>query len=729
MLRVLLENKIVSQTYKKTGIEIIEKSKKFNENIKFNKNSSYTELKNVIGAIAEDNTILLTFHSLSVFLSHVHPEEKIREDSLKIDGLFSSYLETVNINKNMYEAVQNVVEHNDFNKLTNEEKFFFIKLKNGYIRSGVKLKNKNEIKTLKRKTTKYINQINNSIYKKRIFGIHPNDLNGVPDDIRSLYFNVDSSLNRVGCYLNKYIYDKSMTYIIDPNIRRKLSYLYDTRGLYDLQNISHFKNLLKNRMTFSKNLNYRSHAEFKNDNSMLSDPTKIVKLLKILNKKIDTKYDIEIKNLLRIKKKFCKDHNINFDGKINGWDTNILIKQWKNEYGINEQQIKKYFVLRRTIPKILAVMGNIFNLEMIMINKDAYHKKVSIFEVHDSKSKEVYGYIYIDLFERKGKNNTSDCYTIQQSVSFPYDKKIQKSIVVVVENFPSNNGYNYEMTPNELFQVINKIGQSIQIMLTRYKTPLTSVGTERDCDKVFTFIIKHLFFNIDIIKSISSHKDTRKQLEEKEIIKILKSRKAGSSIFYKKQILICLFDIFIHDSSKLIPILDKIDNPKQVLEKLTEFYAGMHNHIFNNTLYINDGVFPPLSWAHLYDGRESLYHSYLISEIIACDIIHSLFEKGYDYIKVGNLIKDDLLSSISIRSAINKLLGREFLLEGFIEINELSYYSTDSIYMADKMASSINSSDINQHVNTNNDTINSVLMEDKSNYYIENESHNFTSND
>jgi Zn-dependent oligopeptidase len=719
MLRVLLENKIISKSYRTTGIDILKKSQNFNDETKIDKNASFTKIKECISSIIEDNTILLTFNSLINYLSEVHPEKEIRIDSLKLVDLFSSYINKINRNKNMYRVLENIINNKYFNKLTEEEQYFIKKLKNGYVRSGVLLGS--DIKILRKKINQSINNINEDINRKKIFGLDPKELLGLPEEIKALYFEVDKNLNRVGCYLNQYIFDKNMSYIIEPNIRRKLEYLYYTRGLNNLNTILSFKNLLLDRHEYATKLNFNSYVEYKNANSMISDPVKIVKLLNILNKKIHSKYLREINNMLRLKKKLCSQYNLNFDGTIASWDVNLLIKQWKIEYGTDDEELKKYFILKRTVPKILATMGEIFNLVFNQIKKDAYHKKVSIFEVCDADSKEVLGFIYFDLFQREGKNNLSNCYPIQPSVSFPYDEKQQKSIVAVVENFPPDFGFNYELNISELFQLINRIGQSIQLILTKFKTPLTSVGTERDCDKVFTFIIKHLFNNIEIIRNISTHKDTRKPLDDEIISKIIRSRKVGSSIFYKKQILTCLFDNFIHSSSKFYTIINNLNNDTvEILKKTTELYNTMYDQIFDkNTIIRNEGIFPPITWNHIYDGHETLYHGYIISEIIACDIIHSLFKKNKSYIEIGQIIKNELLPSLSIRNAVNKILGREFTIHGFIELNELANYSneSDSIFIPEKNISSIKNDDIG-HKDTFN-SIESELLEERSNYYIE----------
>lgn len=54
----------------------------------------------------------------------------------------------------------------------------------------------------------------------------------------------------------------------------------------------------------------------------------------------------ELKVLVNLKEKYCKEHNLEFDGQINSWDfgfyNNLLLD---TEYSLDNDKIKEYFPL------------------------------------------------------------------------------------------------------------------------------------------------------------------------------------------------------------------------------------------------------------------------------------------------------------------------------------------------------------------------------------------------
>lgn len=729
MLRALLEKKINSKSFKSTALEIVKNSDHLNSNVKLPDNFNYNEVNKILKQLVDDNTILLTFYSLSAFLAQVHPEREIRKASYKIDELISSYFNKLNKNKNIYKVIKKIISSKEFNKLTSEEQFYLSSLKLGYERSGVNIEDVMELRSIKSQLRRTVSSLTNRIQKEMLIGVDPSQIQELVPETKSLFFVVQENPKRIGTYLSQYTFDSLITNISNPNLRSKIEYIYFRKGK---ETINEFRDLLNFRQEYAKALGYETFVDYKCKNCMISEPVKINKILKTLDEKLERKYQIELRNLMKIKKKIYAKKNIKNDGKLYSYDIPFLVKKWKEEYGSDEDKLRKYFIIGRTLPKILAVMGDIFNINFSLIQTKAYAKKVNIFKVTSDNN--IIGYLYFDLTQRKGKKNFSNCYPIQPSVSFPYKLKDQESIVAVVENYPQLS--NYGLSSNELFQLINHISQALQILFTKFNLPLESVRGERDVDKIFCFVIKLLFSNVNVIKKISSHVETRAQLEDEDIIKMIRARKVANAYFYKKSIFISLFDNFIHKTSRLREKLNKIDNNEQLFNNFALFYRKLYDNIFNKTtkIYLDDKIFPASNWTNLVDGRECLFHSYLFSEIIASDIVNTMIKKKYTYSRIGKELREKFLTEFIIRNGVKKMLGREFNLQGYIEINEIDDFDENSIYDPQREISSIKSNDISKsEYNLMTEDNVSVLSpinkyDEMTNYYTEKGLHSYTDN-
>ena len=709
MLRVLLDNDIDHKLLQKTASDIIKSSQNVNRSIKSKKNINFND--KILSTLINDNIEVMTFHNLSNFLFNIHPNHKVRKVAYKINDLYSCYLDKLNKDKQLYNVLNKLLESGDLN---NEEYYFFNQLIKGYNSDGILLNNPDQLNKQKNNIRLFIKNINNELRKNKIFGLNKLELAGLPEYIKKLYFNINSDdPNKVGYYLNSYMFDKNMSYLKYSNIRKKLEFLYYSRGI---DKIKDFYLLSNARQNISKILNLNNYVEYKNDNNMIPKPDDIRKILNMLNRKIDDRFNRDIINLLKIKQKDCKELKLNYDGKINSWDILYLIKKWKTLYGCDDDLIRNYFILSRTIPKLLAIIGDIFGIEFVLIKNNAYTDRVQVFKITDDDNTK-YGYMYFDLFHRKNKKNSPNCYLVQPGVSYPYKKSIQESIVVITENFPLTN--NYGLASNELFHLINHVSQGILFILSKFNLPISSVSMEKDTDKIFIFICRHLFQNIDLVKQLSSHKNTREEIPDELAIKMIKSKKLCNGLFYKKQVFTSLFDHLIHSSTKLQNALaENINNENKLKEIYINCYKNLYNVIMNNKINLNKDIFPPIGWNHLYDNRSSLYHSHLFSEIIACDILNTLLEKNHTYLEIGNIIKNKLLKSYNVKHAIKDILDRNFTLDGFLTINDFDNNNEYSFFFPEDYSS-------NNNVIDDSTTFNKDKLIN-SNYYTEKDNNSST---
>src|SRR5207247_1254281 len=131
---------------------------------------------------------------------------------------------------------------------------------------------------------------------------------------------------------------------LEENIRKRIETIYSEKFNDILNDIVR---LIVLRDKHSKILNYNCHGDYKAHHQMTKNSTNIKNFLIELLQKLDYRYRREIDSLFKIKEKEdCKVL------QLNSWDILYYINKWKQEYGIDELKLNKYFELNNTLKKL-----------------------------------------------------------------------------------------------------------------------------------------------------------------------------------------------------------------------------------------------------------------------------------------------------------------------------------------------------------------------------------------
>jgi thimet oligopeptidase len=597
------------------------------ENIKLVKMSINNENDyiNAIKILNNDVCEYTSMHSICNFLQFNSPNEELRKKCGQSDMLLKNYITALNINENIYNKINIIYNYGKkHNCMSNIENNFLCKLMDGYKNNGITNDEKTRFQLIKIRNE--INKIEKNMSKNMeksdhlLFAFNKIDLDGISGTIlKTIVIKQDTTKYYIN--LNKHAYIICMSYIKNENVRKNIELIYHTKCAdisIDILRLFVLKD------EYAKLLSYDNYAEYQAHNQMSKTQSNIKKFLYEISDKITNKYLRELDTIKKIKK--AKYNNID----ISSHDLQFCIATWKKKYKVSDKSIREYFPLFYVIEKIFMVYGKMF--DVIIEQTDPQYKWTEniYFYVVKNKTK-ILGYFYVDLFKRDGKRNQIRCFTLQHksSISLP--------ISVLVSSFKNMNTL---LSHNDVILIFHEFCHIINHMLNESEyCLLDSNNMEDDFSEIPALIMENLCWNKNILKLLSCHYVTKKEISDETVDKLIKMKDINTGIYYKKHIMLSIYDqmihsntIFLNDAKNILKNIypkNNSDGNKAAICLLSNLYERIHKTVFyeENDIKFNKGSIMPSSWFNFIGNTDGRYYAYLWSKVIASDIYNEKFSK------------------------------------------------------------------------------------------------------
>ncbi len=117
------------------------------------------------------------------------------------------------------------------------------------------------------------------------------------------------------------------------------------------------------------------------------------------------------------------------DSHLNSWDIPYYMNKWKKKYGLNDQNVKKYFPLKHVVNEIFKIYYELFDVKFVNSEESfVWHNDVQLFTVY--RKSNIVGYFYLDIYNRKGKYKQTRVFSLQPNSVFPF--KMNKYLLPIV---------------------------------------------------------------------------------------------------------------------------------------------------------------------------------------------------------------------------------------------------------------------------------------------------------
>jgi len=479
--------------------------------------------------------------------------------------------------------------------------------------------------------------------------------------------------------LDKFNYTKLLKVIPRSEERRKLFLEYNFKNMHIFNEVI---SLIKNRTLYANMNNYDSHLEQYYDKyfhfNKIPDVIKNIKsIYSIIEKNINNKFINEITTLSKIKK---KQENTS---KLNIWDIEYYVTQWRNIYNIDHKYISTHFCLFGVWKMITKYIKKWFGLTVVKENKKISFlkelKKEKDMQVYSIKHKGITNYFYLNI-----SNNIEDhikFYTINNYMSDNKDSSDRLIGIINLNKSIVNNNYcQYNHIAN-LWKVFGKI--------------IGSVYFKKDIDiDVFSYIWYKIAWSTNIIIATSKHKKTNKKLPIKTVEKLIKAKNINTGIKHKTSIINSCYHMLLTNNDKNIAASINTNDT----EILVNLFQQLVKKVFKKKVqgYNNPMIFNSVISNIIYDNNE--LNSNVINDLIATDIHLKYFKEEpiVNYQKVFTDIIKDLDSIKWVKDIIANPLS-----VNFNKIYQINDDPEMSIYLNTENTS-VKKSDTEKTISNNN---------------------------
>lgn len=393
------------------------------------------------------------------------------------------------------------------------------------------------------------------------------------------------------------------------------------------------KDILKYRKEKAELLGFKNFAEYSLRNKMAENPEEVINFLEDVTEKSKENYVNDLKEL----KDFALTLGIE---DYDFWDQHYVEQKYKeSKFNLDLSKIIEYFPLPKVMNGLYQFIEKMFGYEVKEI--DAPHKYIEELKLLElSKDGQVTGYIYCDLFSRKGKKGGA---WMNDYIGREYDSQ---PIAFVTCNFSDNEDKLIQL--KDVRTLFHEFGHALHHTLSEVEESgfFGISGVPWDAVELPSTFMEFFILDEDILEMISGHYETGETLPSEIVDKLKEMDKNLASIMMLRQMEFSLVDMKAH-----------ISNDLSIKELGDQFRKE------NGLVPLPPGINFYNQFGHIFSGGYSAgYYSYKWANVLASDVYDSFEQPGIDKFEMGKKYLDSILNkggSVDMQELFMNFKGRK----------------------------------------------------------------------
>jgi mitochondrial intermediate peptidase len=342
-----------------------------------------------------------------------------------------------------------------------------------------------------------------------------------------------------------------MKHVRDADIRKQMYVAEHSRGAH--ANLHVLDQLLGTRHKLARRLGYKGYAHLMFEGRLASSPEKVLCFLRNLAQSVQPMAEEESRVLLERKR---RDETEQTGSRLFAWDRSYymgLVKSSSHE--IDSGEIAKYFPLNACLRGIAMVTEQVFGISLVAVPRgtcenELWHDEVQKMELKH-KSEGVLGYIYLDLYPRKGKYNHAAHFCIRcgrdPGSGLPY----QTPVVALVCNFARSDPKSKALLSFSDYETLwHEYGHALHSLLsrTRYQH-LSGTRVSTDFVEVPSHLFEYFAWDPRILSMVTEHFASGRAMPTQYVEALSSSRHQFVASDIQSQVLYATLDLEFHGAS------------------------------------------------------------------------------------------------------------------------------------------------------------------------------------
>lgn len=423
----------------------------------------------------------------------------------------------------------------------------------------------------------------------------------------------DGSQYLITVYAPSYV--PFMKYADSRDLRERLYKLYNSRNVGgEFDNTQILKDIANIRLEIANLMGKETFAEYQLQGTMAANPKTVADFLEQLRVNYTEPMKMEVKEIEGYARKSEGDAF-----KLMPWDYSYWSDKLKNErYSFNDEDLKPYFELERTIDGVLGLATRLYGYKF-KENKNipVYHPDVKAYEVFE-KDGSVLGVLYADFFYRPGKGPGA-WMTEFRTETKDDNAKRELPLISIVCNFSKPVGDEpVLLTPDEVETFLHEFGHALHGLSAQATYgSLSGTNVYHDFVELFSQFNENYLTEKDFLDGFARHYKTGKKMPKELIEKFVKAGQYGAGYSCMRQLGFGYLDMAYHTLRE--PLRASAD-----VEKF-EQKAQDPVRIFD----VVEGCITSPSFGHIFSGGYAAgYYGYKWAEALDADAFSAFKENG-----------------------------------------------------------------------------------------------------
>lgn len=423
----------------------------------------------------------------------------------------------------------------------------------------------------------------------------------------------DGSQYLITVYAPSYV--PFMKYADSRDLRERLYKLYNSRNVGgEFDNTQILKDIANIRLEIANLMGKETFAEYQLQGTMAANPKTVADFLEQLRVNYTEPMKMEVKEIEEFARKSEGDAF-----KLMPWDYSYWSDKLKNErYSFNDEDLKPYFELERTIDGVLGLATRLYGYKF-KENKNipVYHPDVKAYEVFE-KDGSVLGVLYADFFYRPGKGPGA-WMTEFRTETKDDNAKRELPLISIVCNFSKPVGDEpVLLTPDEVETFLHEFGHALHGLSAQATYgSLSGTNVYHDFVELFSQFNENYLTEKDFLDGFARHYKTGKKMSKELIEKFVKAGQYGAGYSCMRQLGFGYLDMAYHTLRE--PLRASAD-----VEKF-EQKAQDPVRIFD----VVEGCITSPSFGHIFSGGYAAgYYGYKWAEALDADAFAAFKENG-----------------------------------------------------------------------------------------------------
>jgi len=610
---------------------------------------------NTIGALDTIRHRLCVIAEAMSVLEMIHPDQAMRNACQEAFLTMQRFLVDAFHEKRLYQACKEYQARSEVLKLQHqpEEQLLLDETMREFTREGLHLSQDllDEVIQLKKDMAALSISFESAIAQDNsFFAVAKKELDGV-----SVPFIESCERDAQGAYIircNTPSYLEIMEHCSVADTRKKMYELYNKRAYPANERV--LVELLEKRQKVATLLGFESYAQFQIDDTMAKTPARVHEFLREIEQRVFGKAQKEIET-------WSQDLpvGVGFNGTaFDPWSFGFVKNYFKKKYlSVDEHELAEYFPVATTLEGVFNVYQSFLGLSFNMVKPVwAWHESVDLITIADAKTKELIGYLFVDLYPRDNKYTHACMAGLLPSLLDKTSGKASVAAALIIANFPQPTAERPALLKfDDVVTFFHEFGHAMHYILgaTRFSA-FAGTNVKSDFVETPSQMFEEWMYDETILQQVSCHYKTKQPLNPDMIKKIRAIKHFDSGTFILRQLGLSMYALTLHE---------KKSHPCQLWDEIARTYMPFIKADKENRFFA--------SFGHLAsDLYASKYYNYLWAKVYALDVFYAVKERGLFDPEVGACIRNEFLGkggSVAPDLILKNVLKRPASVEAFFD--------------------------------------------------------------